>query len=116
MMLYEEAMEDAIKIDVTSTSDGMGGFIPQYSDGAPFKAAFGKNTTLQAIIAEKQGVTEVYTITTYASSRLHYHDIVKRVKDGMIFRVTSNVDDNETPKVASFSMAQVSAEVWKLVQ
>ena len=115
MMLYEEAMEDVVKIDVTTTSDGMGGFIPTYVDGASFKAAFGKNTTLQAVIAEKQGVTEVYTITTYSTVRLHYHDIIKRVRDGMIFRITSNVEDNETPKVATFSMAQVNAEVWKLV-
>ena len=114
MTLYETLMENCTMLDRNTVSDGLGGFIETYTDGAQFLAAVGKDSTIQGRIAEKQGVTEIYTITTYKSVRLHFHDVFRREKDGQIFRVTSNVEDNETPAVATFDMAQVSAEVWQL--
>ena len=114
MKLYESMMEDAILMDRATEADGMGGFIVRWTEGAPIKAVFGKNSSMQARIAEKEGVKEVYTLTTYSNVRLSFHDVVKRVKTGQTYRVTSNVEDNETPAVATFSMAQVAAEVWNL--
>jgi hypothetical protein len=45
---------------------------------------------------------------------LDFHDVFKRVKDGAVFRVTSNVTDSETPSIASFQIGQVTAEKWVL--
>ena len=67
-----------------------------------------------ARIAEKQGVTSVYTITTDKSVVLEYHDVLRRLYDGKIFRITSDGDDKYTPDSATLNMRQVTAEEWSL--
>ena len=39
---------------------------------------------------------------------------LRRVSDGTVFRVTSNVKDSETPDVSTFQIGQVTAERWEL--
>ena len=63
MLLYETMMEDCVMQDKTTTSDGLGGFTSSWQDGAHFRAAIVKNQSIEALVAEKQGVTELYTIT-----------------------------------------------------
>ena len=112
--LIESMMVDCCLMDKQSAPDGEGGFIFQWVDGAPFKAAIVRNSTLNAKVAEKQGVTEVYTVTTPRGVTLGLMYVFKRIKDGAIFRVKSNAIDSETPKVATFQFEQVSAEKWEL--
>ena len=59
--LIESMMVDCVMMDRTTTPDGEGGFTREWVEGAPFKAAIVKNSSLNAKVAEKQGVTEVYT-------------------------------------------------------
>lgn len=113
-MLFDNFMETCIRLDKKTIEDGQGGYETEYMDGARFRAAVVKNTTLAARVAEKQGVTEVYTVTTEPNVRLDFHDVFRRVSDGLTFRVTSNAKDSETPSMASFAFAQVSAERWTL--
>ena len=101
-------------LDKTTTSDGYGGYIIDWKEGADFQAAIVLDSSIQARIAEQQGVTALYTITTKKNINLQYHDVFKRVEDGKIFRVTSDGDDKHTPKSASLDMRQVSAEEWNL--
>ena len=112
--LIESMMVDCVMMDKTTVPDGEGGWTPSWVEGAPFRAAIVKNNSLNAKVAEKQGVTEVYTITTPRGVVLSLMDVFKRVKDGAIFRVKSNAVDSETPEVASFQFEQVSAEKWEL--
>lgn len=112
--LFEDFFEDCTLLDKTSESDGQGGFVYKWVDGAKFRAAVTKNNTLDAKVAEKSGVTEIYTITVAKGTPLQYHDIVRRDSDGSVFRVTSNIKDSETPKRASFQIGTVSAEKWRL--
>lgn len=114
MALWEHFLESCVMLDKKTESDGLGGFITVYKDGAPFRAAIVKDKTLAAKVAERQGVTEIYTITTDPGTRLSAYDVFRRVADGTTFRVTSNAKDSETPKMASFAFEQVSAERWDL--
>lgn len=114
MSLIDVMKDDVVMMDKTTTSDGMGGIIRQWTEGASFRAAIIKDSTLAARVAEKEGVTEVYTVTVDKGISLDYHDVFKRVKDGAVFRVTSNIVDSETPSVASFQIGQVTAERWTL--
>lgn len=114
MSLIDNMMESCTMVDRKTVPDGLGGFTHQWQDGAPFKAAIVKDNTLAARVAEKQGVTEVYTITVPRGVVLQYHDVFRRETDGQIFRVTTNTKDSETPDVASFQIGQVSAERWEL--
>ena len=110
MSLLSEAMENCIYITRTKGSDGFGGYIDMYIEGVQFKAAITFDTSIQARIGEKQGVSSRYTVTTDKNMVLLYHDLFKRVRDGKIFRVTSDGDDKFTPKSAGINMRQVTAE------
>ena len=112
MSLLESAMTDVVLLDKTTKPDGEGGFISSWKEGAPFKAAITFDSSLQARIAEKQGVTSLYTVTVKKNVMLEYHDVFKRLSDGKVFRVTSDGDDKYTPESASLDMRQVTAEEW----
>lgn len=114
MDLVKGQMETCVMIDKTTVSDGRGGFDYAFVDGAEFQAAIILDNSIQAKIAEQQGVTGVYKVTTTKSINLQYHDIFKRVSDGKIFRATSDGDDNKTPVSATLNMRQVSAEEYTL--
>lgn len=114
MSLLSDAMENCIMLDKRTQRDGYGGYITSWVEGAEFQAAIVLDSSMQARIAEKQGVTALYTITTNKSLNLQYHDVFKRLEDNKIFRVTSDGDDKKTPKSANLNMRQVSAEEWNL--
>lgn len=114
MSLLKEAYEEAIMIDKTTVPDGYGGYEVVWKDGAKIKAAFTLDSSMQARIAEKEGVTALYTITTNRDVNLQYHDVLRRSRDNKIFRVTSDGDDKLTPPSATLDMRQVSAEEWEL--
>ena len=114
MSLIDVMMEDCTMLDKRTVSDGLGGFTTQWVDGAGFRAAVVKDSTMEARVAEKQGVTELYTVTVDKGLSLQYHDVFRRESDGAVFRVTSNVVDSETPAVATFQIGQVTAERWEL--
>ena len=114
MSLLSDAMEECIMLDKTTQPDGYGGTITRYVDGASFDAAFTFDTSIQARRASQEGVKSLYTITTSRQMVLEYHDVLRRVRDGKIFRVTSDGDDKYTPKAATLDMRQVTAEEWSV--
>lgn len=114
MSLLSEAYEDVTMIDRVTSPDGEGGYETIWQDGAAFKAAIVLDSSMQARIAEKDGVTALYTVTTNRSVNLQYHDVFRRESDKKIFRVTSDGDDKRTPASATLDMRQVSAEEWSL--
>ena len=114
MSLITEAMTDCTVLDKRTLPDGQGGYVTQWVDGATFQAAIVKDSSMQARMAEKDGVTEVYTVTVNKGLPLDFHDVFRRESDGAIFRVTSNITDSETPARATFQIGQVTAERWVL--
>lgn len=112
MSLLTQAMEDVVMLEKKRVPDGEGGFTVKWVDGVPFKAAITFDNSMEARTAEKQGVTSLYTVTVPVNAKLEYHDVFRRVRDGKVFRVTSDGDDKITPASASFQFAQVTAEEW----
>ena len=110
MSLLSEAFEGCTIVNRIKENDGYGGFVNKWSDGASFSAAITFNSSLQAKIAEKQGVRNLYTVTTLRSNTLEYGEVFRRDRDGKIFRVTTNGSDNMTPKSAGLDMRQVDCE------
>ena len=115
MSLMDAAMADVIFMSKTRVPDGEGGFAIAWTEGATFKAAITTDDSLQAKIAEKQGVTSLYRVYTNKSITLDYHDVIKRVSDGKILRITSDAEDMKTPDSATFEFAVTTAEEWVLV-
>ena len=115
MSLLTQAMEDVVLMEKKREPDGEGGFLPaKWVDGASFKAAITFNSSMEARTAEKQGVTSRYTITAQLNAKLEYHDVIRRLRDGKVFRIKSDGDDVQTPKNATFQFLQVEAEEWEL--
>ena len=110
MSLLTQAMEDVVMLEKMRVPDGEGGFTTDWVDGVQFKAAINFDSSMEARTAEKAGVTSLYTVTVPLNCRLEYHDVFKRLRDGKVFRVTSDGDDKITPKSASFQVAQVTVE------
>ena len=93
--------------------DGEGGFIYYWEFGEEFAAAFDFQSSMQAKVAEKQGVTGLWNILVKRETRLEFHNVFKRLSDGQVFRVTSK-DDKSTPKSAGLDLRLISAEEWTL--
>lgn len=114
MSLLTEQMESCVILNKQTSPDGYGGYITTWTDGADFLAAIVFDTSIEARVAEKQGVSSLYTVTTSRALTLEYHDVFRRTRDGKIFRVTSDGDDRYTPARTALDMRQVTAEEWVL--
>lgn len=114
MSLLEENMEACIMLNKQTTSDGYGGYITSWADGAEFNAAIVPKTFIEMKVADKQDEKALYTVTTIKAMNLQYHDVFRRIYDGKIFRVTSDGDDNHTPGSATLDMRNVDAEEWNI--
>lgn len=115
MTLLDSMMESCTMQDRLTVSDGVLGFTSTWVPGATFKAAIIRDTSIEARTAEKQGVTEVYTVVTAKGTNLQYHDVFKRDSDGQVFRVTSGQKDAEAPEASTVKIGKVTAEKWELI-
>lgn len=115
MSLIDDFRVPCIKMVKKSVDDGEGGKKTDWAEeGDSFLAAITFNNSIEARVAERQGVSSLYTVTVAKDTRLHYHDVIKRLTDNKILRITSDDDDVRTPLRASFAFAQVTAEEWEL--
>ncbi len=116
MSLLDQAMKDCNMYRQVRRPDGYGGYITTWTEDteSTFKAAIVFDNSIEARIAQVQGVTSLYTVTTRKEKVLMYHDVFKRLEDGKIFRVTSDGDDSATPPSASLNMRNCTAEEWTI--
>ncbi len=114
MSLISEAMERCTMLNKQVVMDGYGGYATVWSDGVAFDAAIVLDNSVEALTAQAQGVTGLYTVTTLKALNLQYHDVFRRERDGKIFRVTTDGDDLHTPASAHLNMRNVRAEEWEL--
>lgn len=112
MSLLTTAMKDVVMLEKKRVPDGEGGFKTKWADGVQFKAAIVFDSSMEARVAEKDGVTSMYTVTVPKNAKLEYHDVIKRLEDGKVFRITSDGDDKMTPEISTFQVIQVTAEEW----
>lgn len=113
-MLLDNYYEKCVLMEKKRVSDGESGWLTTWMEGLEFEAAIIVDQSMQARVAEKEGVTGVYTVTTTRATPLEFHDVFKRTKDGAIFRVTSHGGEKQSPKVGTLDISQVTAERWEL--
>lgn len=109
-MAIENFFEDFIMQDWTSQSDGFGGIIWTWKDGAQFKAGISMNSSTEMKIAEQQGLKTIFTVVTKKTLELEQGDVIKHKITNELYRITSNSRDMQTPAVAEVEYWQVSAE------
>lgn len=110
MSLLEEAFEDFQIMNKSVVDDGYGGIIVDWSPGAKIKGAMVFDGSAESRVAQALGSSSSYTFTCRKNLTLDYHDILMRLSDEKLFRLTSNSDDLRTPPSAGLDMRQYSAE------
>lgn len=117
MSLIDEMMDKCVIMNPSKVSDGEGGFYTTWTEGAEIEIAITQDTSLQARLAEKEGVLSTYTLTSKKPNSLEYKDVIKRLKDGLILRVTNDAKDfPEASSNTLRSYTQVNAEKWRLTE
>lgn len=114
MSLLSQAFENFTFLDKTTVDDREGGYITVWKEGATIQAASRLDNSPLEQIAQAQTVSGGYTIITKKTINLQFHDVLRRERDKVIFRITSNGDDKRTPESATLDMRSVSAEKWVL--
>ena len=114
MSLVSSAMEKSVILDRTTVPDGYGGYKSVYVEGAEIMVAYAFDASTEARIAAQEGVNNRYFLMTKKNVNLQFHQVVKRSRDGKIFRITSDGDDNMTPNTAGLDLRRVEAEEWEI--
>lgn len=113
-MAASDFYEDFIFMDYASVSDGLGGLKFEWREGSTFRAGIYANSSTQAEIAYRSGVKTIFTITTDLSVELEYNDVIKRIADGRLYKITGNAIDNTAPGFANeVQIREVTAEVFE---
>ena len=95
------------------TSDGLGGQEYTIVEGLTFQGVLILNTSIEGQIAQKQGVTGIYTFAYPKSLTIPPKTILRRIKDGKIFRTTDN-DGVPTPDMSTLDMKTTRLEDYTL--
>jgi hypothetical protein len=114
MSLIDEYKTTCTLLEKRRVPDGEGGWHVVWEDGLQFEAAITNPNTIESRVAEKEGMTSTFTVTTDKNVPLDFHDVFRRESDGDTFRVTSDSKDVQTPDRMMVQFAQVSAEKWPL--
>lgn len=109
-MNIEKYFEDFIMLDWKSSEMPGGGISWEWEDGASFKAGFVVLSSAEMVIAEAGGMKSQFRLTSKKLLVLERNDIIRRVKDGKLYRITTNQQDAETPDVALVQFATCRAE------
>ena len=113
-MLIDSIMQKCILLNHVRVDDPFGSVTETWTDGATFDATIIKNSTTEAMLAERQGVEELFTVVVRKGLPIVYHDAFRRISDGQIFRVTSNIADSAAPDASTVKIAKFTAEKWEL--
>lgn len=109
--MLSDYFEDFVVMTKIKVPDDFDGLRDEYVEGASFRAGISTNSSTEAQIAQQNGMKAIYTIVHPITMTLEQNDRVKRVKDGRVYRITSNSADMTTPAVAQVQYSQVTAEV-----
>ena len=110
MSLLTDTKQTFVLMEKKRVPDGAGGSITTWEDGMEFEANPAFDTSMEARLAEKQGVSSLFTFLVAKSLQIEYGDFIRDVQTGETYRVTSNPEDRKTPKSASFSLKSFTAE------
>lgn len=110
MSLLDDFARDCVLMEKSRTSDGAGGYYVEWTEGAEFKNYQALDTTMEARRAEKEGVTSVYSVLVDKMVPIEYGDYFKDLSTGVTYRVTSNPEDKQAPRSASFALKYFTAE------
>lgn len=109
-MPMEDFFEPMRVMNWVTQPDGGGGFVWTWEDGVPFDGGIVLNSSTQMQIAVQAGTKSIYTLTTDKQMPFETGDVVKRLSDDALFKITSDPTDVKTPALSSIKGWQVTME------
>lgn len=110
MSLLDDFGRTCILMEKNRKPDGESGYITNWIEGLEFTNYQALDSSMQARIAEQQGVTSVYSALVRSDLPILQNDYFKDKTTGLTYRVTSNPEDKVAPKSASFALKFFTAE------
>lgn len=110
MSLLDDFARPCVLMEKQRIPDGEGGYIVAWTEGTSFDNYQVLDSSMEARIAEKDGVTSVYSALVDKTLPIEYNDYFKDTTTGLTYRVTSNPSEKETPKSATFALKYFTAE------
>ena len=114
MSLLDDFARTCILLEKKRVPDGAGGYIVEWTEGAEFTNYQALDTSMEARIAEKQGVTSLYSALVDKAVPIEYNDVFKDKATGETYRVTSNPEDKPAPRSSTLPLKYFTAERWAL--
>ena len=101
-MMWSNLLDEYTKkytiINKITVPDGIGGTKTEWVDGAVIEMAESFDNSTEMKIAQKQGVTAVYSFLAKNNIVLDYHTVLRRNEDGVVLRITSHTEDKKPSK------------------
>lgn len=94
--------------------DGAGGWLTEWTEGAEFTNYQSLDTSLEARVAEKEGVTSLYSALVDKDFPIEYNDVFRDTATGQTYRVTSNPEEKIAPKSSTLPLKYFTAKKWEL--
>ena len=114
MSLLDAYSDDYVILNKTTVDDGYGGYKIVWSDGATIKGALAPASQVEVTTAGAMGEKTTHTLVVNKSILLDYHDVLRRVSDGIYFRVTNTDGGTYTPNSSNLDLRKYRLELWEL--
>lgn len=114
MSLLDDFARVCVLMEKTRVPGSEGGYVTTWTEGVEFTNHQARDTSMEARIAEKQGVSSVYSALVDADLPIEYGDYFKDRETGAVYRVTSRPEEKQAPKSASFALKYFTAERTEL--
>lgn len=115
MMSALDRYKEAFILQVpTEVPDGLGGTITTYEDSTEFMLAFSNKSSSENRWQDKPNVASEFRCRMDITEPIKFGDILRRVRDNSLFRVTNYPDDNITPRHAVNAYKWCTLERWEL--
>ncbi len=94
-------------------ADGIGGYNESYVEVQEFNGAITTDSAVETIAASKRGVASVFTLTTTQDVNIQYNMVIK-THTNEYYRITTNPDEFQSPRVSSLNLKTCKCEKWKV--
>ena len=103
MSLLDDFARPCILLEKKRVPSDEGGWVTEWTEGAEF-------TNYQDLNSSMEGVTSLCSALVDKAVPIEYNDYFKDKGTGETYRVTSNPEEKQAPKSASFSLKYFTAE------
>ena len=114
MNLMDAYNDECVTLVKARVPDGQGGYSITYTEGIRFTPSWEYESSPEMLVAEQQGVNRVYRLYVNKTLDLDYHEVIKRLSDNQVFRVTNPGENRNTPASSGLNKRLIEVEKYEL--